>query len=214
MRRYFLPGLFLAVATGLLVWGGDWLGLELEHVALLGAALGGAAGVVPDRSPLERVAGLLSGAVLAWIGYALRAAWLPDTSAGRGVAAMLVVLACLLVAFLTSGRLPLWSLLIGAAAVVGAYEVPYTAAPPEFAQTSPTSLTTVLLAAAFGFLATVFLGNQIEVERAAERGVRDVDDDGDDDAVDRDTHDDETRDETRDDADRNRHGTFWEGALR
>lgn len=210
MRRYFLPGLFLAVATGLLVWGGDWLGLDLEHVALLGAALGGAAGVVPDRSPLERVAGLLSGAVLAWIGYALRAAWLPDTSAGRGVAAMLVVLACLLVAFLASGRLPLWSFLIGAAAVVGAYEVPYTAAPPEFVQTSPTALTTVLLAAAFGFLATVFLGNRIEEDRAEGRPAPyGADGDGESGEPEvADVHD------TADDAERERRGAFWDGALR
>ncbi|WP_157987562.1 hypothetical protein [Jiangella endophytica] len=203
MRGYFLPGVFLAVATGVLVFGGDWLGLELEHVALLGAALGGATGVVPDRAPWERAAGLLAGAVLAWLGYALRAAWLPDTSAGRGVAAMLVVLACLLIAFLTSGRLPLWSFLIGAAAVVGSYEVAYTAAPPEFVETSPTALTTVLLAAAFGFLATVFLGNTIEEDRARERGRYASDDEPD--AVQPEPG------ETADDTSR---GPFWEGALR
>lgn len=203
MRGYFLPGLFLAVATGLLVWGGDWLGLELEHVALLGAALGGATGVVPDRAPWERAAGLLSGAVLAWIGYALRAAWLPDTSGGRGVAAMLVVLACLLIAFLTSGRLPLWSFLIGAAAVVGAYEVAYTAAPPEFVETSPTALTTVLLAAAFGFLATVFLGNSIEDERARERGRYAPDDEPD-----------AGRSDPGEAGDDTVRGPFWERALR
>ncbi|TDC45569.1 hypothetical protein E1212_28695 [Jiangella ureilytica] len=213
MRGYFLPGLFLAVATGVLVWGGEWLGLELQHVALLGAALGGATGVVPDRAPWERAAGLLSGAVLAWIGYALRAAWLPDTSAGRGVAAMLVVLACLLIAFLTSGRLPLWSFLMGAAAVVGAYEVAYTAAPPEFVETSPTALTTVLLAAAFGFLATVFLGNSIEDERERERGRYAPDDDPE--------SGDRGGDNTGDgrgvadtDAESGRRSPFWEGALR
>lgn len=206
MRGYFLPGLFLAVATGVLVWGGEWLGLELEHVALLGAALGGATGVVPDRAPWERAAGLLSGALLAWLGYALRAAWLPDTSAGRGVAAMIVVLACLLIAFLTSGRLPLWSFLIGAAAVVGAYEVAYTAAPPEFFQTSPSALTTVLLAAAFGFLATVFLGNTIEDERARERGRYASDDEPDAVQAEPDDKDDKAGDTAR--------GPFWEGALR
>lgn len=205
MRGYFLPGVFLAVATGVLVFGGDWLGLELEHVALLGAALGGATGVVPDRQPWERAAGLLAGAVLAWLGYALRAAWLPDTSAGRGVAAMLVVLACLLIAFLTSGRLPLWSFLIGAAAVVGSYEVAYTAAPPEFVETSPTALTTVLLAAAFGFLATVFLGNTIEEERARERGRYASDDEPD--AARPEPEPEEPADDTA-------RGPFWERALR
>ncbi|WP_157574407.1 hypothetical protein [Jiangella muralis] len=204
MRGYFLPGVFLAVATGVLVFGGDWLGLELEHVALLGAALGGATGVVPDRQPWERASGLLAGALLAWLGYALRAAWLPDTSAGRGVAAMIVVLACLLIAFLTSGRLPLWSFLIGAAAVVGSYEVAYTAAPPEFVETSPTALTTVLLAAAFGFLATVFLGNTIEEERARERGRYASDDEPDAVPPEREP---EPADETA-------RGPFWERALR
>ncbi|MGH8828052.1 MAG: hypothetical protein ACRDVZ_10770, partial [Jiangellaceae bacterium] len=159
MRGYVVPGLILAAAAGLLVWGGDLLGLDLEYVALLGVALGGAAGLVPDRSPLLRAGGLLTGAVIAWIGYAVRAAVLPDTSGGRAVAAVGVVVLCTFIAFMAAGRVPLWSMLIGVAAIVGAYEEIYTAAPARFMSTSPTATTAVLLAAAFGFLATILLGS-------------------------------------------------------
>lgn len=214
MRGYVWPGLILAVATGLLVWGGDALGLELEHVALLGAALGGALGLVPDRSPLARAGGFLIGALAAWIGYAVRAAWLPDSSSGRAVAAMLVVVVAMFAAFLAAGRLPLWAMLLGAAGVVGAYEDPYTAAPAEFLSTSPTALTTVLMAAALGFLATIVLGTQIEDERARERDHHDDDDSGEADADDVDDNAGRGRRRRSGSAAPPADDTFWEGALR
>ena len=105
---------------------------ELQGVALLGAALGGTLGLVPDRSPAHRVGGFAVGFVAAWLGYALRAAVLPDATSGRAVAVLLVLLVCLAVAAGTRGRLPLWSTLLGAAAMTGAYEATYTADPTAF----------------------------------------------------------------------------------
>lgn len=175
--RGYIPGLVLAAAAGLLVWGGDLLGLDLEYVALLGAALGGAVGLVPDRSPLLRAGGLLTGAIVAWIGYGVRAAILPDTSGGRAVAAVSIVLLSVLIAFLASGRLPLWTMLIGIAAVIGAYEESYTEAPAEFLTTSPSAMTTVLLTASLGFLATTLFGSEILEERIRERDATTSDDD-------------------------------------
>jgi hypothetical protein len=49
-------------------------------------------------------------------------------------------------------RLPLWTLLVGAAALSGAYEYTYAAAPPEIASTSVTAVTSLLVASAVGFL--------------------------------------------------------------
>ena len=112
MKRHILAGLVLALLTTAIVL---FSGPELQGVALLGAALGGALGLVPDRSPAQRAAGFGVGFLAAWLGYALRAAVLPDAAAGRAIAVLVVVLVCLGVAALTRGRLPLWSALLGAA---------------------------------------------------------------------------------------------------
>lgn len=169
MRNNVIGGVVLAVAAALVVGLGQLLGMDLQHVALLGAALGGVLGLVPDRSPAERVGGFLVGFVAAWAGFAVRAAVLPDTAGGRAVAALLVVLLCLLVAVgvaATPVRLPLWSMLVGVAAIVGAYEETYTNAPSQFLSESPTAATTILLAVSLGYLATSVLGPQIQASRS------------------------------------------------
>lgn len=154
MRRSLIAGLVLAVFSALIIGLGDWLGLDLEHIALLGAALGGVLGLVPHSLPIGKLGGFAVGFVVAWIGFALRAAVLPDSSSGRAVAAFLVVAVIAAACSVSAGRLPLWSGLLGAAAIVGAYEETYTNAPSQFLQDSPTAGTTVLFAVALGYLAT------------------------------------------------------------
>jgi hypothetical protein len=155
MLRRLLSGTALALcaALALLIGGGS----DLEHVALLGAALGGVIGLVPHEPPLGKLGGFLLGFVLAWIAFGVRAALLPDTAMGRGVAAFMVILVCGVVAAVTAGKVPLWSALVGAAAIVGAYELPFTDSPPQFLVTSPPLATTVLLAAGFGYLVTTLI---------------------------------------------------------
>ena len=148
MRKSLLSGCLLAVMAAVVIGLGNVFGLDLEHVALLGAALGGTLGLVPDRSPGAQVGGFAVGFLAAWLGYALRAAVLPgrDLRSGcrrvparpawpRGLAG-------------TRGRLPLWSTLLGVAAIVGAYEAAYTPPRPEGLRRSPTTTATSLLAAA------------------------------------------------------------------
>ncbi len=153
MRRNLLSGLVLAVAAVLMVVLGDALGLDLESVALLGAALGAVVALVPDRGPAARLAGFGLGFVVAMIGYAARALWLPDTSSGRAVAVGLVVIGCTGLAAAIMGRLPLWSVLLGTAALAGGYEFTYAAAPPEMGDTALAATTTLLLTVGIGFLA-------------------------------------------------------------
>lgn len=153
-----LPGAALAIAGGLIVLVGSWLSLDLEPVALLGAAAGGVVGLVPDRSPLARVVGFAAGLAIAWAGYGVRAALLPDTAGGRAVAVFVVMALVTVVAAATLGRLPLWSLLVGVVAMVGSYEELYAASPSQFLTTSPSAATTVLLAASIGFVASALLG--------------------------------------------------------
>lgn len=158
MRRSLVAGLVLAVFAALIIGLGQLLGLDLQHVALLGAALGGVLGLVPHQLPIGKLGGFVVGFVVAWIGFALRAAVLPDSASGRAVAAFIVVAAIGAACAVSAGRLPLWSGLLGAAAIVGAYEETYTNAPSQFLKESPTAGTTVLFAVALGFLATSLLG--------------------------------------------------------
>jgi len=165
MRRGLVVGLVLAVFAALIIGLGELFALDLQHVALLGAALGGVLGLVPHQPPLGKLGGFLLGFVVAWIGFALRAAVLPDSAGGRAVAAFIVVAVVGVACAVSMGRLPLWSALVGAAAIVGAYEETYTNAPSQFLKESPAAGTTVLLAVALGYLAASLIP-QGEGERA------------------------------------------------
>jgi hypothetical protein len=163
MRRSLIAGLVLAVFAALIIGLGELFGLDLQPVALLGAALGGVLGLVPHRFPLGKLGGFVLGFVIAWIGYALRAAVLPDAPGGRAVAVLVVVALVAVACAISADRVPMWSALLGAAAIAGAYEEIYTNAPSQFLKESPTAATAVLLAAALGYLATTLV---VEGQRA------------------------------------------------
>ena len=120
MRRTLLAGLLLVVATGLTVLIGEALALEVEAVALLGVAAGAIVALVPDQTATRRLAAFALGVLAAYVGYLVRAAVTPDTSAGRAVAAAFIVLLCVGVFAISMGRLPLWSALLGSASLFGA----------------------------------------------------------------------------------------------
>ena len=73
--------------VGRTCWG------STEPVALLGAALGGVRTGV-HRQPLVRLGGFAAGFIVAWMGYVLRAALLPDTPRRVAAVAVVVVMLC------------------------------------------------------------------------------------------------------------------------
>lgn len=162
MRTSLLVGLSLALTAALAVLASSWFDLQIESVALLGAATGAALALVPDTTPLARLGGALLGVVASLVGFALRAAVLPDAAGGRAVTVALVVLLCTAVAALSFGRIALWAPLLGAAAFAGAYERIYAAAPAELPDTSVSTLTALLVALAVGFLATTWAAPRTE----------------------------------------------------
>ena len=164
--RTCVAGGALALVAGVLADQGSVLGADLPHTALLGAALGAVVGLVPDRTLAGRVGGFLMGFVAAWLGYALRAGYLPDIPMGRAIAAVAVVAVVTGVAVLTNGRLPLWSGLVGVGALLGAYETTFTQTPTTFLADSLTAVTTVLVAGAFGILASTLAEDVSGVEEA------------------------------------------------
>lgn len=157
MRKSLLAGVLLAVAAVVVVLVSAAFGLDLESVALLGAALGAVVALVPDRTPAVRLGGFAAGFLVAWLGYVLRAAMLPDTAGGHAAAVGLVVLLCVAVTAVSRGRIPLWTTLLGTAALSGAYELTYVAAPPEVLSTSMTTATTLLFNVGVGFLAAALV---------------------------------------------------------
>lgn len=168
MSRTLLGGAVLAIFGALTIVLGDVLGLELDDVAFLGIAMGAVIGLVPDRSPLARIAGFFAGVVVALIFFALRANALPDTTTGRAVAVLVALLACAIVSVLTTAWVPLWAILVGATAVIGAYENTFVADPSVFLDEAPAAVTAVLLAAAMGHLATTIFGPDTERRVRAE----------------------------------------------
>ncbi len=153
MRRTLVTGGLLAVFAALLAQFGGALGLDEIRSALLGAAIGAVLGLVPgSENPLGRAAAFLVGFLLGLVGYALRAGLLPDTGSGRALAAFLVIVLLTGICAATLGWLPLWSGLLGVAAISGAYEYAFGIDPTAFTTEAVTAATTVLLAAAVGFL--------------------------------------------------------------
>lgn len=170
MRTTLLTGCALMAGGVAVVLLGAALDLELESAALLGLALGGALAVVPDRTPAVRLAGFGLGVLVGWLGYVVRAALLPDSTAGRAVLVALVIALAVGVAAVSMNRLPLWSTLLGVAAMVGVYEAAYAVAPPEVVGTSITAVTTLLITVMAGFLAGAIVAQP--VARAAEVAER------------------------------------------
>lgn len=156
MRRTLISGGLLALTAAALADHGSHLGLAVPRDALLGAALGAVLGLVPmaraDRL-WGRAPAFVVGALVAWLGYALRAGVLPDIPMGRAVAAVIVVGLVTVVAAVSRERLPLWAGLVGVGAVAGAYETAFAQAPTAFTSESTTAVTVVLLAAACGYVA-------------------------------------------------------------
>jgi hypothetical protein len=161
MNSRVIRGAVLALFGALTIAFGHLFGLDLDQVALLGITLGGVIGLVPDRSLTERLVGFGIGFGLAWIGYAVRAAILPDTATARAIVVFAVVVISMLFVLATASRVPLWSALVGSAALVGAYEQTYAASPSLFASDSPTAATTILLACAMGVVGSMLLGEDM-----------------------------------------------------
>ena len=70
------------------------------------------------------------------------------------IAAVAVIALVTALAVATEGRVPLWSGLLGAGTMLGAYETTFVTSPVSFLADSLTAATTVLLSMALGLLIT------------------------------------------------------------
>ena len=151
MKRTVTTGLLLAVGGVLAVYVGSWLNLGLR-ATVFGASIGAVLGLVSDRSVVGRLAAFLIGVIGAWVGYALRAQFLPDVPSGEALALVIVVALITVMAVVSGGRFPMWAGLLGAAAHFGANEELYVAAPYNFLSESIVAVSSMLVPVAMGFL--------------------------------------------------------------
>ncbi len=168
MRRTMISGLLLVIAAALTMLLSSWLDLELESTALLGISMGAVLALVPGVSAGRRIAGFVVGVAVSVIAYFVRAGYTPDSVGGRTVYIVLAVFLCAALAALSVGRLPLWTILLGAGAFAGAFESTYAAAPPRVVDNSVGGITTLLMCVAIGFLAASVIDGTRDPDRPEE----------------------------------------------
>lgn len=151
MKRTVFGGLALAIAAALAVYLGDALNLGLPN-PLLGVAVGGVLALAPGGHKLGRLAGFLVGVLLALVGYGINAQFMPSNSTGVAITAALTLGLATAAAALSFGRMPLWSVLLGVAGFVGAYDYIYNEDVPEFLTTSVETLGRFLVVFGLGYL--------------------------------------------------------------
>lgn len=167
MRNQFITGGALALAAALTVLIGEAFGLDLVHVTVLGIAIGAITVLVDDRTLGARMIGLVIGAVVAWVGFGVRAGALPDADSGRAIAFLAVFAVVAIIAGVSAGRVSLWSQLLGVVAVTGAYEYTFAANPPLFTTESLTAVTSVLLTVMVGLVVATATSAQAAPRRGA-----------------------------------------------
>ena len=120
---------------------------------LVGTAAGASVALVPGETGFRKIAGFLTGMVVAAGAYLLRAGALPDSAlgAGIGIAAAFALITVISVA--TRGRSPLWASFAGIAAMAGAYETLHILDFAGLMANLPVAAAGVLLASAVGFTA-------------------------------------------------------------
>lgn len=158
MAKVFVQGGVLALAGIIALALSDVMGLNLGSI-VFGLSLGGILGLISQGGPVGRTLAFLVGVVVAIVQYLIRVLFLNDSLMGNVALILLGLVIITVVCGLTSGKLPLWSALLGVALVTGAYETSFVDAPQNVQVELFTHTTMALVPAALGFLAMVFVGD-------------------------------------------------------
>ncbi|MEI6624356.1 MAG: hypothetical protein WCP28_20890 [Actinomycetes bacterium] len=151
MKKNVVGGVLLAVLAALALWIGSALKLPFEAIVFT-AGVGLVLGIVKVGSPIARVFSFLIGFVLAWVFFALQAAFLPQVLLSQIVSAVVVILLVTLLAVLTKSKMPLWASILGAATMVGAYQTAFGIAPQNFLSESIPAAGSALFGVALGLV--------------------------------------------------------------
>lgn len=169
MKRTVIGGVALALVAVVAVYVGEALNLGLP-TPLLGIAAGGVLALAPGGHKLGRLVGFLVGVLISVVGYGLSAGFLPASSGGTAVQVLVVFLLVTAAAALSFGRMPLWSVLLGAGAFAGAYDWIYQDKPYNYLTSVVQVLGTFLVLFGLGYL-TAALVDWLFPEESAEQAA-------------------------------------------
>lgn len=162
MGKTFVQGLVILVGGIVAVALNQLLNLGLGSITF-GLTIGGVLGLISlnDGGPVGRVGGFVVGLIVAMALFVISILFLNVTFVGQVLALIIGIGLITLICALTGGRLPLWSALLGAALVTGAYQFAFAANPAGLLTELPQYTTMALVPAAFGFLAAVFVADKV-----------------------------------------------------
>jgi hypothetical protein len=166
MKRTVIGGVALALVAAAAVYVGDALNLGLGNT-LLGVSAGGVLALAPGEHKMGRLAGFLIGVLLTFVGYGLNAQFMPASSGGAAVTAIITLALVTVAAVISMGRMPLWSLLLGVVGFVGAYDYIYDDKPYDFLNSSVQTLGAFLVTFGLGYLVAVVVDWLFPAEEAA-----------------------------------------------
>ena len=158
MAKVFVQGIAIVVAGVVALFLNRFLDLGTSSV-VFGLLIGGAIGIARDGSALGRIGGFVLGIIAAFVFYGLRLLVFNDSFPGQILTLLILVALVAVVCGLTSGRMPLWSGMLGSALVVGAFEYSYENQIYYVQSLIVSNTTAALLPAALGILAGVLVGN-------------------------------------------------------
>ena len=172
MKRTLIGGVALALVAAAAVYVGDALNLGLSN-PLLGVGLGGALAFAPGEHKMGRLAGFLLGVLVALIGYAVSAGFMPASNGGAAVVAVVTIALATVVSVLGFGRMPFWSVLMGVAGFVGAYHYIYDDKPYDFLTSAPATLGAFLVTFGLGYLVAALVDLLVPDDESGEQPQQD-----------------------------------------
>jgi hypothetical protein len=162
MKKIVVGGLLLIVVTALALLLGSALDIPLGGILFTGG-IGVVLGIIKQGGPVARIVGFVIGFLLAWVAFGLQAALLPQTVGSQIVAAVIVLAIVTAIAALSRDKVPFWSLLLGTATMVGAYQTAFELTPQNFLTESVSSAGGALFGVALGLIVAGFM-NLLEEE--------------------------------------------------
>lgn len=154
IRRIFALGCGCAVLGALVIICGAFFGLQAQGV-LFGVGVGTVLGLLRTNPPWARVLGFAIGLIVGVTYYIIQLEIFPVTLLGTTLAVIVTVLIPTVISALTRDRIPLWAMLLGTVTFIGAFAASFAATPWLFVSQTSSTLSTLFLCAAAGFLVSI-----------------------------------------------------------
>lgn len=170
--KILVGGLVLAVFAGLAILLSSWADMDVGNM-LFTAGCGAILGLLPTGTPASRIGAFLIGIVVAWVGYAIRAALLPDNAVAAALTAFVAIAIVTVIAAVSRGHVPVIASLLGLIAMTGGYDAVFAEAPYNFVASSIATVGVLLAGAAVGMLAVTLADLVSDLGKHPEEPIQD-----------------------------------------